>query len=343
MSNMQEQLVGYLLGALDESEHRQVEQLVACDSRWAAACSRLESSLQPLAEDNEEFAPPPRLATLTVAFVAAQAKKPVFQREQPFAAQPTDNRPMPASLSTSAYEASPRSARFSLVDVLVSACLCAAAAVLFVPAIANSRQQAMVISCQNNLRQIGTALVSYSRNHGGFPSVPLGSKLGVSGVYAPTLKSAGLVTDDRIFVCAGSPLAGEKFAVPTTDEVLAADERELTNLQRNLGGSYGYSLGYVDDDGRYQSNINRSRSQFALVADAPSLHLADRQSANHGGRGQNVLFEDGHVDYLTRCNLVDGTDNVFHSDRGYVEAGRHYNDAVIGDSADAPLLRSDGF
>jgi hypothetical protein len=226
-----------------------------------------------------------------------------------------------------------------LADAIVAACVCAAAAVLFVPAIANSRQQAVILGCQNNLRQIGTALVNYSRrNHGEFPVVPLGSKLGVAGIYAPTLKDTGLVDNDKVFICAGSSLAGEEFKVPTKKEILATSDNDLKAVQRKLGGSYGYSLGYVDDDGRYQNNINRHRPRFALVSDAPSLHLADRQSANHGGRGQNVLFEDGHVDYLTRCNLVDCTDDVFLSDRGYVEAGRHFEDSVIGNSADSPIL-----
>lgn len=350
---MQEQLVGYLLGALDEQEHREVEQRVARDPHWAAECARIERSLLPLAEDDEQFAPPPRLATLTVALVAAQAEKELLQREQTYQATlvnsvPVDDRPIPArlvrsaakpKLSSSEFERAPRSVRFTIADAIVAACICAAAAVLFVPAIANSRQQAVILGCQNNLRQIGTALVNYSRrNHGEFPALPLGSKLGISGVYAPTLKEAGLVDSDKIFVCGGSPLADEKFAVPTKDEVLATSENQLNAVQRKLGGSYGYSLGYIDDDGKYQPNINRSRSRFALVADAPSLHLEDRQSANHGGHGQNVLFEDGHVDYLTRCSLTDCTDDVFHSDRGFVEAGRHYEDSVIGNSADRPIL-----
>jgi hypothetical protein len=341
---MQEQLVGYLLGALDEQEHREVEQLVAHDPHWAAACARLERTLLPLAEDDEQFAPPPRLATLTVAFVAAQAEKASLQQEITYQAklvdgQPQVERPTPASLSNSFYEANSRSARFSLADVIVAACICAAAAVLFVPAIANSRQQAAILSCQNNLRQLSTALVGYSRrNYGQFPFVPLGSKLGVSGVYAPVLKEAGLVEDDKVFVCAGSPLAGQNFSVPTKAEVLAAEDQQLSTLQRKLGGSYGYAFGYVDDRGEYQPNIDRSRPRFALLADAPSLHLANRQSANHGGRGQNVLFEDGHVDYLTNCRMSDCTDDVFHSDRGYVEAGRHFGDSVIGHSADRPVI-----
>ena len=61
-----------------------------------------------------------------------------------------------------------------------------------------------------------------------------------------------------------------------------------------MGGSYGYCIGYVDQ-GVYQPTRNLGRPGFAIMADAPCEDRPGRQSDNHGGRGQNVLFEDGHV------------------------------------------------
>jgi hypothetical protein len=216
------------------------------------------------------------------------------------------------------------------MDVIVAGGVCAAAAMLFVPAIANSRQQAKLVACQNNLRGLGLSLVRYSRDHdGAFPLVSDSEKLGVSGIYAPLLKEAQLVENDNWFLCPASRLAAEtcEFRVPSSQEVLSAEGKQLELMQRRMGGSYGYAFGYVDEQGAYCANVNRNRPRFALLADAPSLHLADRQSANHGGCGQNVLFEDGHVEYLMRCRLA--------------EAGRHFNDAVIAESAATPLPRRD--
>ena len=67
-----------------------------------------------------------------------------------------------------------------------------------------------------------------------------------------------------------------------------------------------------------------------------AFHRPGRQSDNHAGYGQNVLFEDGHVQFLVTCKT--DCDNVFLSERNLVEAGRHPDDSVIGHSTAAPLL-----
>lgn len=353
---MREHLLGYVAGALEDSERRQVEAELANDPQLARQCAQLESCVAPLAEDaalsgpdgfDETFDPPPRLAMRTIAFVAARASAAEEPQDAEAVAEPIaedgpqGHWPRAASLSSPGDPLSPRRVSWSLADVAVAVCVCAAAAVLFFPAIASSRQQAALVQCQNNLRQIGHALVSYSeRNYGEFPSVPVGGNLGVAGVYAPTLLEAKLVGSDRVFLCPGSTLAEQpdSFRVPSRQEVLDASGQELTQMQRRMGGSYGYAFGYVEDD-EYRPNVNRHRERFALLSDAPSLHLEGRQSANHGGRGQNFLFEDNHVQYLTRCRTPDCTDDFFLSDRGYIEAGRHYNDSVVAHSSARPLVR----
>ncbi len=331
---MREQLLGYLMGALDEAESADVQAALECDPKLAAECAQLEQQIAPLSEDESWIDPPPRLAERTIAWVGAQADRVDHASD--------DETPILASLSQSA-DMNATHRRWTLADVVVAAGVCAAAAMLFVPAIANSRQQAAIVQCQNNLQQLGVALVRYSPNHQGeFPLVPAVGKMSFSGVYAPLLKEAGLLEDDNVLLCPTSPIAAEKddFVVPTTEEILQADGKELTLLQRKLGGSYGYALGYQNDDGQYCANLNRNRPRFALLSDAPSLHLKDRTSANHGGCGQNVLFEDGHVEYLKGCCMTETADNLFLSDRGFVEAGRHYNDAVIADSPSGPVLKS---
>jgi len=116
-----------------------------------------------------------------------------------------------------------------------------------------------------------------------------------------------------------------------------------------MGGSYGYNLGYLLD-GRYHSTDNLQRPTFALMADAPdsesvrgesvrgnSAVPAQLSSLNHGRRGQNVLFEDGHVEFLKGCNAEGCPDNIFLNDRGQPTAGVHRDDAVIGPSHAHPL------
>ena len=95
-----------------------------------------------------------------------------------------------------------------------------------------------------------------------------------------------------------------------------------------MGGSYGYNIGYVSN-GRYQTTKNLRRSTFAILADAPAA-ASPYHSLNHEGRGQNVLFEDVHVQYLTTCKAHGCSDNIFVNDDGKRAPGLHRNDAVIG-------------
>ena len=45
------------------------------------------------------------------------------------------------------------------------------------------------------------------------------------------------------------------------------------------------------------------------------------QSANHGGSGQNALFEDGHVEFLRTSRPAGRVDDIFANDDNLVAAG----------------------
>ena len=66
--------------------------------------------------------------------------------------------------------------------------------------------------------------------------------------------------------------------------------------------------------------------------------MPGRQSANHGGRGQNVLFEDGSIRFIRHVpDPPHLPDDPFHNLDGEVAAGRAFDDAVIGASSDRPI------
>ena len=102
-----------------------------------------------------------------------------------------------------------------------------------------------------------------------------------------------------------------------------------------MGGSYGYCLGYFDH-GVYQPTRNLNRDYFAIMADAPSADRPDHQSANHGGLGQNVLFEDLHVEFCSTTRPGNGNDDIYANDNNEVAPGLHRDDAVIASSGTAP-------
>jgi anti-sigma factor RsiW len=326
-----QQLLGYLLGALEDDEQAAVEEQLRASAKLRKRLATLRKQIQLLQGASCEFDPPPGLARRTCHFIAAFAEA---RSGRPAEAEPpraTTPLPAPAQLPSGGFW------RWS--DVSMMAAIVVTAVLLIFPAIESSRFRARVMACQDNLQQLGTALVQYSEHHGKyFPQVPQQGNLAAAGIYAPTLLNDGLLDSPQRVVCPGSSLAADRpFQVPSLGQLQAATGRELARLRSMMGGSYGYSLGYVED-GRYVSTRNLSRPTFALMADAPSDTLPGFQSENHGGQGQNVLFEDGHVRFLTSSRPIEDGDDVFVNDTGLVAAGDHRNDSVVAGSAAAPLV-----
>ncbi len=328
-------LLGYLLGALDESEQEWVEEQVAENPQLREVLVRLKARLQLLEPSRGETTPPPHLADATCRTVARAAgqdqaaprarSKNGARRSQAASLRP---QPMPAvGHSTSRW-----------LDAAVTVGVMLALALLVVPAIHSSRMQARLRGCTNNLRLLGVSLSQYSDLHNNyFPPVPVEGKLAAAGIYAPKLFADGYLSEPHRVVCPDSPLSREgEFAMPSLSEVVSASGRRLEELLDRMGGSYGYNLGYFEG-GSYRPTRNSFRSHFAIMADAPSPELNYRGSANHGGKFLNVLFEDGRVVTLSTCAADEVVRSIFANEVGEVAAGTHRDDAVIGHSSTCPL------
>jgi hypothetical protein len=293
-----------LLEALDPDEHAMVEAQLARDPQLKDELALVARGLHPLAADKEHYHPPAGLAHRTCAFVAQQAR---------------------AALAPPAAPVLP--GRWSLVDMVVAAGIFLAASFLFFPAVNQSQFTARVLGCQNNLRQIGTGMLSYAETSDGyFPLIPFEGNLKTT----PSLIEHGIAGGSQLLICPGSQLAdlAGQYRPLTRDEIRRVQALRPCHVHEQLAGSYGYTWGHFDE-GRYKPTRNRHRASFALVADAPGL-AAPYHSSNHGGCGQNVLFEDGHVQYLTTCRARGCRDEIFTNDDGEVAPGLHPDDAVIG-------------
>ena len=332
---MREDLLGYLLNALDESERRRVFETLQEDPQLRQELEALRLELRPLDATNENFEPPEMLAELTCDLVAGYAA------EHPLVVPAKS----PSSGARSGWRGSAEepwtaSRAWSAADAIVVAGVLLAAAFLFLPAIAGSRYRSQIAACGENLRSLGVALAGYSEhNQGFFPSIPLTGNRAAAGIYAIILNEGGYLDNPRVVVCPGSRLAMHRadFRIPSMDELDRAEGRELCGLQRTMGGSYGYTLGNIAD-GFYKTPRNLFRRNFALVADSPSMHLPKLQSDNHGGRGQNILFEDLHIEFLQSTQRPAFGDDFFRNRHGFVEAGVDEGDCVVVPSYARPLL-----
>jgi hypothetical protein len=335
---MREDLLGYLLDALDDQQRRRVAEALRRDPRLRRELEQLRQTLEELRPADADIQPPADLADQTCDLIAAFDEAPEAIRAR-VAGYPSSDGGRRGGFRTNRRELAAAGREWSAADMLVAAGLFLAVSLMFFPAIAESRFRSHISTCQDNLRQLGNALAAYSEfNDGYLPSIPASGNRSVAGVYGPLLYHSQYFTDQTILVCPGSALSGQidDFRIPRLVELDRAGGRELLAMQRTMGGSYGYTLGY-QVGGQYTAPRNRGRSTFALMSDKPSLHLAASQSDNHVGRGQNVLFDDFHVEFLTTCTSKEGFDNLFRSRRGYFEAGLDDNDSVIGPSFMPPL------
>ncbi len=324
---MRELLLGYLLGALDDDEQRQIEQQIERDPRWREELAALQARLEPLAESYADFEPPQGLAQRTCAVVAARAE---------------ESRVRPAAVGlAAAHETGAKRTYLTVPDLVVTAAILLAAVLLFFPAISNSREAARAAHCQNNLRQLGLALASYSDTAGCgyFPWVASSGNRAFAGIVGPTLVDSGHLTEPAHLICPASSLAEQQevFRVPSLSEVDRAQPAAILVIRQYAGGSYGYNLG-VMVGGKHLAPRNLARAHFALMADAPSVFWTDHRSVNHGSRGQNVLFEDGHIRFLVLDVLQSPwLDHPFLNRRGMVEVGLDGEDAVIAPSSTPPF------
>ncbi|MBS0208508.1 MAG: hypothetical protein JSS27_06090 [Planctomycetes bacterium] len=310
---MHEQLIGYLLHSLKPEERQALETELRRNPDLRAELERLRQSMFP--EDRaSQVEPPPGLAARTCSFVSDRVG------------------PKPGQFGCSS--------QWRVQDVAIAAGVLFVIGMLLFPAFARSRYHAQLRGCRHNLRELSQALLQFSDQHGGyFPEIPAEGKLAVAGIYAPKLIESGWL-DERHIHCPAMKRSSEaSLKRPTLVDLNAASGQQLQKLQKLVGGSYGYSLGYVSD-GRYHRVLNRQRSSYALMADAPAQHAIDSTltvSSWHECRGQNVLFEDGHVEWLTSCHVGDDGDHIFTNRLGVVGAGIGPDDAVIGASDATPI------
>ncbi len=330
-NHLKEQLLGYLLDALDDDERQRVEEQLEADPSLIDELQLLRRSLEPLVDDVEEFDPPAGLAQRACSRVEAlREREPVKLPGQDFHAT------LPGAIGSRS--------RVSVADVVVTAGIVLAAVLIFFPAIASSRYASRLKHCQNNLRQLGIALVNYSDKLGGgfFPGVASEGNRAFAGVYAPTLIDTGYLDSADKLICPASLLAELRpaYRIPTLDEIDNATPETINVIHQRAGGSYGYSLGVIAE-GTHVALRNHGRPNFPLMSDAPNTAPLDDRSRNHAGRGQNFLYEDGHFTFTPFTEQsITWLDHPFRNRHGNVEAGVDENDAVIAASCSPPFIRT---
>ena len=326
---MDKNLVGYLLNALDPDDHAAVESRLRDNPEEQDQLDRLKLALAPLAADDENEAPSPYLVVNTIARIAEH-----HCRKLP-----------PAPPAPPPIHELPQRRGWRWADALIAAGILLCVLTL-VPTLAfRLWRQYQVYACASNLHKFHDGLMRYADTHDrALPMVQPWGAQSVAGIFVPILHDAGALDSDvRVTCMPTSDQQALNRSVKNMEDLFAERPDEFWAVARKLSGCYAYTLGYFDGTnlkGLQQNDDGRS----PVLADCPPIGtalFAGRNSSNHGGRGQNVLFLDGSVAFCTHRNFGLDGDDIYLDRQHRQRAGVDRTDTVLGTSGASPWPREE--
>jgi hypothetical protein len=269
---MHEQLLGHLLGALDDEEQAKLDARLEYDDQCALELARWRWRLAPLEAGRPDFEPPPGLAARTCRLIAAWAD----------AARGLQLRP-PVQKMSPCPVVLPSVSSLGWLDLVALALLLVSASALIFPAIDGSRLQTRVAACQNGLRQVALALDHYAHQQGNsLGELANSGRLTPAGLSAMDLFKDEYSADDRPSLCSDAWMAVQRSGVS------------------DANGPDTWRDGTLEG-----GRLPPSPPKAPLLADAPSADGSGQGLLSHAGRGRNVLLKDGQIELVPYASSRD--------------------------------------
>ena len=190
---------------------------------------------------------------------------------------------------------------FTLIELLVVIAIIGILAGILLPVLSRARESARKTQCMSNVKQIGMGLIMYANENSEiFPS---------STASNPAMASLNLlydtyISDNKVFNC-----PSDTTVTAATNAGMSVSTSGGSEAFTSTQSSYGYDRSHTQADD----------ADVALLADRPPSDTT-LSSDNHNARGQNVVYVDGHVEFvnspLAGWYSSDGTtrDNIYVDD-----------------------------
>lgn len=223
---MREDLLGYLLSALEPHEMRRIDQRLQEDPllrEELANVQRMLNDFDQTVGENDLVELPPDLISRTLDNIDAAETVESDGSESAHAVDSGAGQSMTAGGSHSLFSADsaisgmrperllPTENRQTWADMLVSFLAAAAILALAFPVVARYRGEARKMACQNNLRQIGLAIGDFvlGRTDSRLPQIAESGHEAFSGIWELQLTDRGLLTDPSLRWCADGEIPDE--------------------------------------------------------------------------------------------------------------------------------------
>ena len=333
-----EELIAYLLGDATPQQRKRVETGLADDENLRARLGELRLLLGHLDSLQHAYEPPVDLLASTMARIDAEAAEQSRESESRELHSISKVR-LASSLSVAAETPVRRSTWDSMALVVCLAILYC----LFLPTVLKARYESRKAQCAHNLRDTGRglselALLDPQRR---FPAVAVDGPASFAGIYAVSLHDFGMLKSSSQLHCPSldgvRPARAELHTIPTMMQLKTMDESSLRLCRESVGGDYAYNLGVVEEE-QIVAPRYEGRSRFALLADMAFAGASGDEIVSHDGRGVNVLFEDGHIEFVSSECCIDSIgDNPYCNLLRERAVGLNKDDASLGPSYFRPL------
>lgn len=175
---------------------------------------------------------------------------------------------------------------FTLVELLVVIGIIAVLISILLPTLSRAREQANRTACLANLRSLGQAMIMYANDHQ--DRLPNGNPKSTVNDYAAV--NTVLIALNDVYLKAPGVFHCAADEDPVPDRIVSGDY--INEDSARISYDF-YSVWWAPENGPKLPRINHAPLAWDLSGGA-TTPAGDQ---NHGIKGGNVLFADGHADW----------------------------------------------